>query len=181
MKKIKSIIANINPKTQWDEKIAIIGAGPAGLSCAYYLATLGYSPTVFEKEAYPGGMMRYGIPSYKLEKNIIDAEIDVIRQLGVDIRCNVEVGKNITIEQLKKEFVERGASYHNYKPETTTQIYEKMIEPAASYSFNKSFPDSISFQESYLVHQDQYYSYWGCWLVVHTSLRNTLHWISCCT
>ena len=85
-----------------DKKIAIIGAGPAGLSCAYYLATKGYKPTVFEKNPLPGGMLTYGIPSYKLEKDVIAAEIDIIRQLGVEIKCGVEVGKDITIEQLKK-------------------------------------------------------------------------------
>jgi NADPH-dependent glutamate synthase beta subunit-like oxidoreductase/NAD-dependent dihydropyrimidine dehydrogenase PreA subunit len=88
---------------EWDQKIAIIGAGPAGLSCAYYLATMGYSPTVFEKNEKPGGMMTYGIPSFKLEKDVIDAEIDVIRQLGVEIKCGVEVGKDITIDELKKQ------------------------------------------------------------------------------
>ena len=88
---------------RWEEKVAIIGAGPAGLSCAYYLATAGYKPTVFEKDEAPGGMLRYGIPSYKLGKNVLDAEIDVIRGIGVDIRTGVEVGKDITIEQLRKE------------------------------------------------------------------------------
>ena len=79
----------------WDEKIALIGSGPAGLSCAYYLATKGYLPTVFEKSEKPGGMMRYGIPSYKLEKDVIDAEIDIIKELGVEIKCGVEVGKDV--------------------------------------------------------------------------------------
>lgn len=88
---------------KWKEKIAIIGAGPAGLSCAYYLATKGYEPTVFEKSEKPGGMMRYGIPSYKLEKDVIDAEIDIIRELGVEIKCGVEIGKDITIKQLKEQ------------------------------------------------------------------------------
>ena len=84
-------------------KIAIIGAGPAGLSCAYYLAEKGYRPTVFDRNEKPGGMLVYGIPSYKLEKNVIDAEIDIIRQLGVEFRCGVEVGKDITIGELRKE------------------------------------------------------------------------------
>ena len=87
----------------FDEKIAIIGAGPAGLSCAYYLALKGYKPTVFEKHEHPGGMMRYGIPSYKLEKNVIDAEIDILKELGVEIKCGVEVGKDITLKQLREE------------------------------------------------------------------------------
>ena len=90
-------------KGGFEEKIAIIGAGPAGLSCAYFLALTGYKPTIFEKNAEPGGMLRYGIPSYKLEKNLLAAEIDVIRQLGVEIRCGVEIGKDITIEDLREQ------------------------------------------------------------------------------
>ncbi|MBQ6437614.1 MAG: FAD-dependent oxidoreductase [Bacteroidales bacterium] len=92
-----------NVQDRWEEKIAIIGGGPAGLSCAYYLATMGYKPTVFEKNEFPGGMLRYGIPSYKLEKKVIDAEIDIMREIGVDIRCGMEVGKDVTIESLRKE------------------------------------------------------------------------------
>lgn len=87
----------------WEEKIAIIGGGPAGLSCAYYLATMGYKPTVFEKNGEPGGMLRYGIPSYKLDKAVIAAEIDVMRQIGVEIKTGVEVGKDITIAQLREQ------------------------------------------------------------------------------
>lgn len=90
-------------KGGFDEKIAIIGAGPAGLSCAYYLALTGYKPTIFEKNEEPGGMLRYGIPSYKLEKDLLTAEIDVIRELGVEIRCGVEIGKDITIEELREQ------------------------------------------------------------------------------
>ena len=88
---------------KFDEKIAIIGAGPAGLSAAFYLAQMGYKPTVFEKNALPGGMLTYGIPSYKLEKDVIKAEIDVIEKLGAEIKCGVEVGKDVTIEDLKKQ------------------------------------------------------------------------------
>ena len=95
-------------KGGFEEKVAIIGAGPAGLSCAYFLALTGYKPTIFEKNAEPGGMLRYGIPSYKLEKDLLAAEIDVIRQLGVEIRCGVEVGKDITIEEL------RGQGYRGF-------------------------------------------------------------------
>lgn len=90
-------------KGGFDEKIAIIGAGPAGLSCAYYLAQTGYKPTIFEKNEEPGGMLRYGIPSYKLEKDLLAAEIDVIQELGVEIRCGVEIGKDITIEELREQ------------------------------------------------------------------------------
>lgn len=90
-------------KGGFDEKIAIIGGGPAGLSCAYYLAEKGYTPTVFEKNEKPGGMLVYGIPSYKLEKDVVAAEIDVIREMGVDIRCGVEVGKDITLDELRAQ------------------------------------------------------------------------------
>lgn len=88
---------------RWKEKIAIIGAGPAGLSCAFFLAQMGYDPVVFERNEKPGGMLRYGIPSYKLEKDVIDAEIDVIREMGAEIRTGVEVGKDVTLEELRKE------------------------------------------------------------------------------
>lgn len=88
---------------RWKEKIAIIGAGPAGLSCAYYLATKGYYPVVFEKNEKPGGMLTYGIPSYKLEKDVIDAEIEILKELGVNIKCGVEVGKDVTIASLREE------------------------------------------------------------------------------
>ncbi|MBQ9341954.1 MAG: FAD-dependent oxidoreductase, partial [Lachnospiraceae bacterium] len=97
----KKVIPKV--KGEFDEKVAIIGAGPAGLSCAYYLAEKGYRPTIFEKNARPGGMLRYGIPSYKLEKEVIDAEIEIMKIMGVEIKCGVEVGKDVTIESLRKE------------------------------------------------------------------------------
>ena len=88
---------------EFSEKIAIIGGGPAGLSCAYYLAEKGYRPTVFEKEHRPGGMLMNAIPSFRLEKDVVEAEIDVLRQLGVELRCGVEVGKDVTIPQLREQ------------------------------------------------------------------------------
>jgi NADPH-dependent glutamate synthase beta subunit-like oxidoreductase/NAD-dependent dihydropyrimidine dehydrogenase PreA subunit len=93
------------PKKIFDKgkKIAVIGAGPAGLSCAYYLAVLGHDVTVFEKEGKPGGMMIYGIPNFRLEKDVVNAEIDVLRKLGVKIQCGVNVGKDVTLEDLRKE------------------------------------------------------------------------------
>lgn len=93
------------PKVEggFSQKIAVIGGGPAGLSCAYYLALKGYEPTVFEKNKELGGMLRYGIPSFKLEKDVIDAEIDTIRALGVDFRCGVEVGKDLTLDDLRAQ------------------------------------------------------------------------------
>ena len=90
-------------KGYFDEKIAVIGAGPAGLSCAFYLAEMGYSPTIFEKNEKPGGMLTYGIPSFKLEKDVIMAEIDIIKEMGVTIKTGVEVGKDITLDDLRKE------------------------------------------------------------------------------
>ncbi|MBO7728523.1 MAG: FAD-dependent oxidoreductase [Oscillospiraceae bacterium] len=86
-----------------DKKIAVIGAGPAGLSCAYYLAADNYKVTVFEKNDQPGGMLRYGIPNFRLEKPVLDAEIDVLKELGVIFRCGVEVGKDVTIQQLREQ------------------------------------------------------------------------------
>ena len=91
-------------KGYFDEKVAIIGAGPAGISCAYYLAEKGYTNvTVFEKNKESGGMVVYGIPSFVMEKNIVQAEIDVLRAMGVEIKCGVEVGKDITIAQLREQ------------------------------------------------------------------------------
>ena len=87
----------------FSQKIAIIGGGPAGLSVAFYLAEKGYRPTVFEKNEMAGGMLRYGIPSYKLEKDVIEAEIDVMREMGVEIRTGVEVGKDITLDELRAQ------------------------------------------------------------------------------
>ena len=89
-------------KGSFDEKVAIIGGGPAGLSCAFYLAEKGYKPTVFEKNEKAGGMLVYGIPSFKLEKDIVEAEIDVIQKMGVDIKTGVEVGKGYYNRRVKE-------------------------------------------------------------------------------
>ena len=88
---------------EFEEKIAVIGGGPAGLSCAYYLAEKGYRPTVFEKENRMGGMLMHGIPEFRLEKDIIEAEIEVLCALGVELRCGVEVGKDVTIAELREQ------------------------------------------------------------------------------
>ena len=87
----------------YPEKIAVIGAGPAGLSCAYYLALKGYPVTVYEKEQEPGGMLTLGIPSFRLEKSVIRAEIDILRELGVSFVTGVEVGRDVTLDSLRKE------------------------------------------------------------------------------
>lgn len=110
---IKKFIADqdLNEKTRYMPKkrnnygkpIAVIGSGPAGLSCAYYLAIDGYKVTVFEKQPKLGGMLTLGIPGFRLEKDVVNAEIDILRQMGVEFKTGVEVGKNITIQQLREE------------------------------------------------------------------------------
>ena len=87
----------------YTEKIAVIGAGPAGMSCAYYLANKGYPVTVFDRNPVPGGMLTLGIPSFRLEKDVLNAEIDILREMGVEFQCGVEVGKDVTIEQLRAQ------------------------------------------------------------------------------
>lgn len=84
------------------KKIAVIGSGPAGLSCAYYLAVYGHEVTVFEKEEKLGGMLQFGIPSFRLEKDVVNAEIDVLKALGVEFKTGVEVGKDVTIKSLRE-------------------------------------------------------------------------------
>lgn len=86
-----------------DKKIAIVGSGPSGLSCAYYLAIDGYDVTVFEKEKVLGGMLTLGIPSFVLEKDIINAEIDVLREMGVKFKTGIEIGKDISLSDLRKD------------------------------------------------------------------------------
>ncbi|MGF7003457.1 NADPH-dependent glutamate synthase beta subunit-like oxidoreductase [Lachnospiraceae bacterium PFB1-21] len=86
-----------------DKKIAVVGSGPAGLSCAYFLAVDGYDVTVFEKEKVVGGMLTLGIPSFVLEKTIVEAEIDVLRELGVTFKTGVEIGKDLTLDQLRDQ------------------------------------------------------------------------------
>lgn len=87
----------------YPEKIAVIGAGPAGMSCAYYLAVKGYPVTVFEKEEKPGGMLTLGIPSFRLGRDVVNAEIDVLKELGVEFRCGVEVGRDVTLDSLRAD------------------------------------------------------------------------------
>ena len=87
----------------YEEKIAVIGSGPAGLTCAYYLALKGYPVTIFEKEKELGGMLTLGIPSFRLEKDVIRAEIDILRDLGVQFKTGVAVGTDITLDALRAE------------------------------------------------------------------------------
>lgn len=90
-------------KERHDNRVAVIGSGPAGLSCAYYLAVDGFKVTVFEKSARPGGMLMMGIPSFRLEKEVIDSEIEVLRELGVEFRCGTEVGKDVSLAELREQ------------------------------------------------------------------------------
>jgi NADPH-dependent glutamate synthase beta subunit-like oxidoreductase/Pyruvate/2-oxoacid:ferredoxin oxidoreductase delta subunit len=85
------------------DKIAVIGSGPAGLSCAYQLHRRGFPVTVYEAFSQPGGMLRYGIPEYRLPREVLDAEIQRILDLGVELKCGVIVGKDISLEQLRNE------------------------------------------------------------------------------
>lgn len=110
---IKRFIADIDLKAEdrylpvkvdkYSEKVAVIGGGPSGLSCAYYLAVQGYSVTVFDKNPRAGGMLTMGIPAFRLDRDVIEAEIEIIRKLGVIIKTGVEVGKDITIDDLRKD------------------------------------------------------------------------------
>ena len=88
---------------EYGKKIAVIGAGPAGLSCAYFLSIDGYEVTVFEKEHALGGMLTLGIPSFRLEKEVVNAEIDILKELGVKFQTGIEVGKDITLNELRSQ------------------------------------------------------------------------------
>ena len=86
------------------EKVAVVGGGPTGFSCAYQLARRGYQVTVFEGNAKVGGMLRYGIPSYRLPEEVIDAEFGKILDLGVELRTGVQVGKDVTLDELARDY-----------------------------------------------------------------------------
>ena len=88
---------------EYGKKIAIVGAGPAGLSCAYYLAIDGYKVTVFEKQPALGGMLTLGIPSFRLEKNVVNAEIEILKDLSVEFKLGMEVGKDISLSDLRSQ------------------------------------------------------------------------------
>lgn len=88
---------------EYGNKIAVIGAGPAGLSCAFYLAIDGYKVTVYEKQNVLGGMLTFGIPSFRLEKDVVSAEIDILKELGVEFKTGVEVGKDVSLNDLRDQ------------------------------------------------------------------------------
>jgi formate dehydrogenase beta subunit len=86
------------------EKIAIVGSGPAGLTCAYFLAKDGYAVTVFEAASQPGGMLRLGIPPYRLPREVLNREIELIARWGVEFRTNTKIGQDIDIEKLWEQY-----------------------------------------------------------------------------
>ena len=90
-------------KEDYEEKMAVIGAGPAGLSCAYYLRNMGYPVTVFEKEKQLGGMLTLGIPNFRLEKDVVNAEIEVLKIMGVEFRTGVEIGKDMSLDDIRAD------------------------------------------------------------------------------
>ncbi len=100
---IPKIRSEFDPIEKAGKKVAVIGSGPAGLSCAYYLAVEGYGVTVFEKEKILGGMLTLGIPSFRLDREVINAEIDILRELGIEFKTGVEVGKDIAIHKLREQ------------------------------------------------------------------------------
>jgi len=101
----KNRTALLYPPTEWeDKKVAVIGAGPAGVSCAYYLAMKGYPVTIFEQDDEPGGMAALGIPDYRLPRHILRKEIELVTSLGVEIRYGTNVGNDITLAQLSDEY-----------------------------------------------------------------------------
>jgi putative selenate reductase YgfK subunit len=95
-------IKKLPPET--GKKIAVVGSGPAGIACAYYLRQMGHKPVIFEKEEAPGGVLRYGIPSYRLPKDILDREFELLEKMGVEIVTGKALGKDFDVEKLKKDF-----------------------------------------------------------------------------
>lgn len=157
---LKRYIADQNPADKYKEilnrgniddkgkKIAIIGAGPSGLSAAYYLSLMGYSCTIFEKLPQAGGMMRYGIPEYRLPYDQLDKDINYILSLGVDIKYNATVGKDITLEQLHNDYdaVYTGTGLHSGRstriPGTEHKNVYQAVDLLRDVSLGKEIPVS---------------------------------------
>ncbi len=104
LRSLRSSLPEHAVKSDSDFRVAIIGSGPAGLAAAHDLALLGVRVTVFEMEPIPAGMLAVGIPAYRLPRDLINAEVEVIRSLGVEFRCNTEVGKDITFDEIRRQF-----------------------------------------------------------------------------
>jgi NADH-quinone oxidoreductase subunit F len=92
------------PKSERDERVAVIGSGPGGLTCAHYLALEGYKSTIFESQPTAGGMLAVGIPEFRLPRDVLNAEIERIKKLGVEIKTNTRIGKDIRLSELKNEY-----------------------------------------------------------------------------
>ncbi|MBT2162069.1 glutamate synthase subunit beta [Zobellia barbeyronii] len=92
------------PENRTDKKVAVVGSGPAGLAAAQQLNRAGHTVTVFERDEKPGGLLRYGIPDFKMEKNVIDRRLKVLEEEGIEFKCGVNVGKDITGEELQNDF-----------------------------------------------------------------------------
>jgi NADPH-dependent glutamate synthase beta subunit-like oxidoreductase len=101
---LRRVLGGLDAQQAKGPRVAVIGSGPAGLAAAHDFALLGMRPTVFEAEPVPGGMLAIGIPQYRLSRDLIQAEIEVIRAIGVEFECNIEVGKDITLAEIRHEF-----------------------------------------------------------------------------
>ncbi|MHB8111378.1 MAG: FAD-dependent oxidoreductase [Syntrophorhabdaceae bacterium] len=114
----KNVKRNVEAKIDKNKKIAVIGAGPAGLSCAYYLAQMGYPVTVYEQLGEPGGMAAVGIPDYRLPRVVLGSEGSFVESFGVTMKYGVSLGKDITLEQIRKDFdaVFIGVGAHTSSP-----------------------------------------------------------------
>jgi formate dehydrogenase major subunit len=115
------------------KKVAIVGAGPAGLGTAYYLRLQGIASVIYEKMPKPGGMLRYGIPEYRLPKTILDKELNHFNKLGVEILCNQELGKDVAIDKLKKEFDAVAITVGCWKPSSMRTEGEELAAPGIEW------------------------------------------------